>query len=82
MQIIEIIGIYGFGRTDKALPINSPVVVGGVVQPGTGTNPRARYALHFHHMGVDPRVAPARGTSAASWTAARAGVMSTTAAMW
>jgi hypothetical protein len=52
-------GIYDFGRTDKALPINSPVVVGGVVQPGTGTNPRARYALHFHHMGVDSRTKPA-----------------------
>jgi DNA polymerase III psi subunit len=53
------IGVYGFGRTDKTKPINSPVVVNGVLQPGTGTNPRARYAIHFHHTGVDPAITPA-----------------------
>lgn len=57
--VVENIGVYGFGRTDKNLPINSSIVVGGVKQPGTGTNPRARYVIHFHHAGVDPSVAPA-----------------------
>ena len=57
---IENISVSGFGRTDKSKPINDPVVINGVLQPGTGTNPRARYALHFHHTGVDPLVAAAR----------------------
>jgi hypothetical protein len=57
---IENIAVSGFGRTDKSIPINDPVVINGVLQPGTGTNPRARYALHFHHTGVDPLVAAAR----------------------
>jgi hypothetical protein len=53
------IGVYGFGRTDKSQPINDPVVVNGVLQAGTGTNPRARYSIHFHHTGVNPAKAPA-----------------------
>lgn len=53
------IGVHGFGRTDKSIPINDPVVVKGVLQPGTGLNPRARYAMHFHHTGVHPDYAPA-----------------------
>jgi hypothetical protein len=53
------IGVYGFGRTDKSVPVNDPKVVGGVLQPGTGLNPRARYSVHFHHTGVDPSMAPA-----------------------
>jgi hypothetical protein len=56
---VDNIGIYGFGRTDKSIAINDPVVVNGVLQPGTGTNPRARYAIHFHHTGVNPTQAPA-----------------------
>lgn len=36
------------GRTDKSKAINDSVVVNGVLQAGTGTNPRARYAIHFH----------------------------------
>ncbi|WP_168206632.1 G8 domain-containing protein [Lacipirellula limnantheis] len=56
---VENIAISGFGRTDKSQPINDPIVVNGVLQPGTGTNPRARYAMHFHHTGVDPLVDPA-----------------------
>ena len=51
---VQNVGIYGFGRTDKSQPINDPVVVNGVLLPGTGTNPRARYAMHFHHTGVNP----------------------------
>ena len=57
---IENISITGFGRTDKSININDPIVINGVLQPGTGTNPRAKYALHFHHTGVDPLVAPAK----------------------
>jgi hypothetical protein len=53
------VGVYAFGRTNKDQRINSSVVVNGVLQPGTGTNPRARYAMHFHHTGVNPYVAPA-----------------------
>jgi hypothetical protein len=56
---LSYISVDGFGRTDKTKPINDPVVVNGVLMPGTGTNPRARYAIHFHHDGVDPAVAPA-----------------------
>lgn len=51
---IENIRVVGFGRTDKSIAVNDPVVVNGVLQPGTGTNPRARYAIHFHHTGVNP----------------------------
>jgi hypothetical protein len=56
---LQNIGVYGFGRTDKSLPINDPIVINGVLQPGTGTNPRARYAVHFHHTGVDAATDPA-----------------------
>ncbi|WP_428305276.1 G8 domain-containing protein [Lacipirellula sp.] len=56
---LQNIGVYEFGRTDKSIPINDPVVINGVLQPGTGTNPRARYAIHFHHTGVATGVAPA-----------------------
>ncbi len=52
--LISGLGVYGFGRTDKTEAINSPVVVNGVQLPGTGSNPRARYAMHFHHTGVGP----------------------------
>lgn len=52
--VLQNIGVYGFGRTDKSVAVTDPVVVNGVLQPGTGANPRARYAIHFHHTGVDP----------------------------
>jgi hypothetical protein len=51
--------VEGFGRTDKHFRINDPVVVNNVLQPGTGTNPRARYAIHFHHASVNPTLPPA-----------------------
>lgn len=56
---IENIGVYGFGRTDKSELINDPVVVSGVLQSGTGLNPRARYPIHFHHTSVNPILNPA-----------------------
>jgi hypothetical protein len=52
--IISGLGVYGFGRTDKTQEINSPIVLNGAQLPGTGTNARARYAMHFHHTGVGP----------------------------
>lgn len=57
-------GVYGLGRTNKMEPVNPSVVVNGVLQPGTGGNPLARYAIHFHHTGVDPGSTPSvvRGT--------------------
>jgi hypothetical protein len=46
-------GFYRLGRTNKLVPINDPVVdVNWVLQPGTGTNPRARYPVHFHRNGL------------------------------
>ncbi len=46
-------GFYHLGRTDKSTPINDPVVLSDwTLKPGTGTNPRARYAVHFHRTGT------------------------------
>jgi hypothetical protein len=53
---VENILVQGFGRTDKSKLIAEPV--NGIVVPGI-TNPRARYALHFHHTGVNPNFDPA-----------------------
>lgn len=45
-------GFYKLGRTDKEVPINDPVVdENWRLVPGTGTNPRARYSVHFHRNG-------------------------------
>lgn len=49
----------GLGRTDKSQPINDSIVDGGVLRPGTGLNPRARYPVHFHRTGVDASTDPA-----------------------
>jgi hypothetical protein len=55
------VGFYGLGRTDKSTPINDPKPIidpsnpgtadhpNYIESPGTGTNPRGRYAVHFHH---------------------------------
>ena len=46
-------GFYRLGRTDKLIPINDPVVRSDwTLQPGTGTNVRARYSVHFHRNGL------------------------------
>ena len=50
---IQNAGFYGLGRTDKTEEVNDPVVVNGTLQPGTGTNRRGRYAIHFHRNGAD-----------------------------
>jgi hypothetical protein len=46
-------GFYHLGRTNKSVAINDPVVDGDwKLQAGTGTNPRARYPVHFHRTGT------------------------------
>jgi hypothetical protein len=67
-------GFYGLGRTDKRIPIDDAVttpvldssgqqvVINGVPQiqvTHIGTNPRGRYAVHFHRTGVDEGDDPA-----------------------
>ena len=67
-------GFYGLGRTDKRIPIDDSIttpvldangqqlVIHGVPQIQVihiGTNPRGRYAVHFHRTGVDPGDEPA-----------------------
>lgn len=47
-------GLYGLGRQDKSIAVNDPVLdSAGKLVPGTGTNPRGRYALHVHRTGLD-----------------------------
>jgi len=44
----------GLGRTDKTQIINDSLLdAQGRLIPGTGTNPRGRYAVHFHRTGLD-----------------------------
>lgn len=50
---ISYTGFYDLGRTDKKVPINDSLIdENGQLIPGTGTNQRARYSLHFHRSGV------------------------------
>jgi len=46
--VVESAGMYGLGRTDKSRPLTNPQG-----QSPPGSNPKARYALHFHKTGVD-----------------------------
>ncbi|MDA8745928.1 hypothetical protein N9N28_14970 [Rubripirellula amarantea] len=46
-------GFHGLGRTDKSIPINDAEVSSTwELNPGSGTNPRARYSVHFHRNGI------------------------------
>ena len=46
-------GFYKLGRTDKLQVVNDSVVKPDwKLQPGTGTNQRARYPVHFHRNGL------------------------------
>ena len=46
-------GFYGLGRSDKSTPVNDSVVESDwTLQPGSGTNARGRYAVHFHRNGL------------------------------
>lgn len=50
---IRYAGFYGLGRTNKLTPINDSVVDSNWnLVPGTGTNNRARYSIHFHRNGT------------------------------
>jgi hypothetical protein len=56
-------GFYSLGRTNKLIPINDPQLdSNGHLVAGTGTNPRGRYPIHFHHTGVDASMPPAMVT--------------------
>ena len=62
---IDYAGFYGLGRTNKDVPLSDPLVdEQGKLIPGTGTNPRGRYAVHFHRNGTtrDDRPATVDGT--------------------
>ncbi|WP_197527586.1 G8 domain-containing protein [Posidoniimonas polymericola] len=53
-------GFYNLGRTDKSRALTDPQVDANWNQiPGTGDNPRARYAVHFHRNGVVADTPPA-----------------------
>jgi hypothetical protein len=50
---IQFAGFYRLGRTDKMRIIDDSVVQSDwTLQPGTGTNQRARYSVHFHRNGL------------------------------
>ncbi len=47
------VGFYDLGRTDKLQVINDPAIDANWQLVGnSGTNPRARYAVHFHRNGT------------------------------
>src|SRR5262249_55566825 len=52
-------GFYDLGRTDKRNPVQDPRLdAQKQLVAGTGTNPRGRYAVHFHRTGVHSRQTP------------------------
>lgn len=56
-------GFVGLGRSDKKQVVNDSVLdANGRLVPGTGTNSRGRYALHFHRNGVQNDGHPAEVT--------------------
>ena len=57
---IHYVEFLGLDRTDKSQPINDPQLdANGQLIPGTGTNPRGRYAVNFYEVGTDPTTTPA-----------------------
>lgn len=66
--IIKGAGFYSLGRTDKSYPLNDFKLdsqgfrlkdkMGNYI-PDINTNPRGRYAVHFHHTGTNINVPPA-----------------------
>ncbi|WP_256393447.1 G8 domain-containing protein [Natronoarchaeum rubrum] len=57
-------GFYDLGRTEKRRPFTNPA--NGVPPRDVEPNPKARYAVHFHHVGVDIED-PARIVGCAVW---------------
>src|SRR5262249_5088063 len=77
---LDAAGFYGLGRTDKSVYLNDPSPIidpsnpgtashPNSIENGTGTNARARYAIHFHHTmpmdaaGMDDLSAPANAVN-------------------
>jgi hypothetical protein len=57
---IGYVSFTNLGRTNKLVPIDDPQLdMNGKLIAGTGTNPRGRYAVHFHHTGADATMPPA-----------------------
>jgi hypothetical protein len=53
---IHYAGFYDLGRTDKRIPVNDPRLdKDKKLIAGSGTNPRGRYAVHFHRTGSDAK---------------------------
>ena len=52
--VVDSAGFYGLGRTDKRNAFDDPKLdeLTGAFTPGYGTNPRGRYAVHFHRTGL------------------------------
>jgi hypothetical protein len=56
---INNVAFHDLGRTDKRKPINDPKLDEQKhVKDGSGTNPRGRYAVHFHRAGIDSESCP------------------------
>ncbi len=57
---VDSAGFYGLGRSDKSQEVNPAVLAAdGSLVPGTGTNVRGRYSVHFHRTGNDVGGPPA-----------------------
>ena len=57
---LRYVGFNQLGRTDKSVILNdSQLDTAGNLVPGTGSNPRARYPVHFHRGGISPDSTPA-----------------------
>jgi hypothetical protein len=60
MVSVAHVAFHDLGRTDKRKPINDPKRDDKKqILAGTGTNPRGRYAVHFHRTGIDGESCPA-----------------------
>ena len=58
---VNFVGLYHLGRTDKSTAADDPVLdADGHRVAGSGTNPRGRYALHFHRNGVTNDANPSK----------------------
>lgn len=59
-------GFYELGRSNKTLVVDDPQLdSAGTLVPGTGTNPRGRYSVHFHVNGTkkDSPASTVRGSA-------------------
>jgi hypothetical protein len=57
---VEGVQFLNLGRTNKSVALSDPQFdSSGNLIAGTGTNPRGRYAVHFHRIGTDITTSPA-----------------------